>query len=400
MFGFEPARAVTIGDLRELARRRVPRMVFDYIDGGADAEVSLRGNSRAFEEITFRPRAAVSTPSVELRTTVAGTTLELPFMLAPIGSSRLFYPRGEVAAASAAGQAGTGYVLSTLSGCALEDVKTASRGPVWYQVYLVGGRDVARSAIARAKAAGFTGLVVTMDTPVAGLRERDIRNGIPQLLTFKPWTMAPYLPQILARPRWLAGFMRDGGLMTFPNVVLPGTGAMLYASVGPALEQSVVTWADLDWIRQAWPGPILVKGLLTGEDARRAVDAGVDGIIVSNHGGRQLDTVAATLRALPEVVDVVRGRIDVLVDGGIRRGSDIVKALCFGARAVLVGRAYAYGLAAAGETGVSRAIEILRADLVRTLKLLGCESVAALNRQYLDIPVDWGQPSDAAGARC
>ena len=389
MSGFDPARAVNVEDLRELARRRVPRMVFDYIDGGADAEITLRGNCRVFDDITFRPRAAVSTATVDLRTTVAGTSIALPFLLAPIGSSRMFYPRGEVAAARAAGRAGTAYILSTLSGCALEDVRAASGGPVWYQVYLVGGRDVARAAIARAKAAGFGALVVTMDTPVAGLRERDVRNGIPKLLTFKPWTMAPYLPQILARPRWLAGFIADGGLMTFPNVVLPETGAMPYDSVGPALEQSVVTWADLDWIRQAWPGPIIVKGLLTGEDARRAVDAGADAIVVSNHGGRQLDTVAATLKALPEIVDVVRGRIDVLVDGGIRRGSDIVKALCLGARAVLVGRAYAYGLAAGGEAGVNRAVEILRADLVRTLKLLGCESTAALTRDYIEVPAGW-----------
>jgi isopentenyl diphosphate isomerase/L-lactate dehydrogenase-like FMN-dependent dehydrogenase len=398
MSGFDPARAVNVEDLRELARRRVPRMVFDYIDGGADAEITLRGNCRVFDDITFRPRAAVSTATVDLRTTVAGTSIALPFLLAPIGSSRMFYPRGEVAAARAAGRAGTGYILSTLSGCALEDVRAASGGPVWYQVYLVGGRDVARAAIARAKAAGFGALVVTMDTPVAGLRERDVRNGIPNLLTFKPWTMAPYLPQILARPRWLAGFVADGGMMRFPNVVLPETGAMPYESVGPALEQSVVTWADLDWIRQAWPGPIIVKGLLTGEDARRAVDAGADAIVVSNHGGRQLDTVAATLKALPEIVDVVRGRIDVLVDGGVRRGGDIVKALCLGARAALVGRAYAYGLAAGGEAGVNRAVEILRADLVRTLKLLGCESTAALTPDYIEVPADWRPVSHPVNA--
>ncbi|MGE3176696.1 MAG: alpha-hydroxy acid oxidase [Vicinamibacterales bacterium] len=384
-------RALTVGDLRRLAARRAPRMVFDYIDGGADAEVTLRGNVGAFEEVTFRPRGAVATPAVDLRVDLLGTRLDLPVLLAPLGSSRMFYPRGEVVAARAAGQAGTTYVLSTLSGCALEDVKAATSGPAWYQVYLVGGRDVARQAIQRAAAAGYSALVVTIDTPVAGLRERDYRNGVPQLLSFSPSTMAPYLPQILARPRWLAGFMADGGLMRFPNVVLPGEGPMRYASVGPALEQSVVTWGDLEWIRSVWLGPIVVKGVLTGDDGRRAVEMGADAVIVSNHGGRQLDTVAPAVRALPEVVDAVDGRIPVLMDGGIRRGSDVVKALCLGARAVLVGRAYGYGLAAAGGAGVARAIEILRGDLVRTMKLLGCASLAALDRTFVDVPSGWSR---------
>ena len=359
-------------------------MIFDYIDGGADAEVTLRENCRIFEAVTFRPRGAVSTPAVSLRTTVLGTAIELPFLLAPLGSSRMFYPRGEEAAARAAGQAGTGYILSTLSGCRLEDVKAATPGPAWYQVYLVGGRDVARAAIERAAAAGYSALVLTIDTPVAGQRERDTRNGVRELLSFNPWTMAPYLPQIVARPRWLAGFLADGGLMQFPNVVLPGSGPMAYASVGPALEASVVTWADLDWIRSVWRGPIVAKGVLTAADTRRAVEAGVQAVVVSNHGGRQLDTVAPTLRALPEVVDAAGADVEVLFDGGIRRGSDIVKALCLGARAVLIGRAYGYGLAAGGGPGVARAIEILRHEVVRTLKLLGCPSTAALNREWVE----------------
>jgi len=191
------------------------------------------------------------------------------------------------------------------------------------------------------------------------------------------------------RPRWLAGFLRDGGLMSFPNVTLPGRGPMPYADVAAALEQSTVSWADLRWIREAWKGPIVIKGVLTGDDARRAVDEGAEAIVVSNHGGRQLDGVSATLRALPEVVGAVNGRIEVLLDGGIRRGSDIVKALCLGARAVLCGRAYAYGLGAGGEAGVTRAIQILRADLVRTLRLLGCSSVAELDRSYVEAPVAW-----------
>ncbi len=361
-------------------------MVFDYIDGGADAEITLRENCRVFETVSFRPRGAVATPDVDLRTTVLGTTCDLPFLLAPLGSSRMFSPRGEEAAAREAGRAGTGYILSTLSGCRLEDVKAATTGPTWYQVYLVGGRDVARAAIDRASAAGYSALVLTIDTPVAGQRERDTRNGIKELLSFNPWTMAPHLPQILARPRWLAGFVADGGLMQFPNVVLPNGRPMPYASVGPALEASVVTWADLEWIRKVWAGPVVIKGVLTGDDARRAIDAGAQAVVVSNHGGRQLDTVPSTLRALPEVVAAAGDRIEVLFDGGIRRGSDIVKAMCLGARAVLVGRAYGYGLAAAGGAGVARAIDILRADLTRTLKLLGCRSMTALTREYIDAP--------------
>ena len=382
-------RVLNIADLRRLAKRRLPRAVFDYIDGGADDEVTLRENCRVFDDVILRPRNAVTSSSIDLRTSVIGANLELPFLLAPVGSSRMFYPRGEAVAARAAGAAGTVYIQSTLSGCKLEEVKAASSGPVWYQLYLVGGRDIAKAAIERARAAGFSALVVTIDTAVSGLRERDLRNGTKELLGDKSWSKFRFWPQFLARPRWLAGFLSDGGLMNFPNVVLPGQGPMSYADVGAALEQSVVTWDDLDWIRQAWNGPIIIKGVLTAEDARRSVEEGAAALVVSNHGGRQLDGVAATLRALPEVVAAVSGRIEILMDGGIRRGSDIVKALCLGARAVLVGRAYAYGLAAGGEVGVARAIEILRAGAIRTLKLLGCASVAKLDRSYVDCPKDW-----------
>jgi isopentenyl diphosphate isomerase/L-lactate dehydrogenase-like FMN-dependent dehydrogenase len=382
-------RVVNIADLRRLAQRRLPRIVFDYIDGGADAEVTLRENSRVFDAVTFRPRCAVATGTCDLHTTVLGTRLEMPLLLGPVGSTRMFYPHGEALSARAAGAAGTVYTLSTLSGSALEEVKAASDGPVWYQLYLLGGHDVARAAIDRARRAGFSALVVTIDTPVAGLRERDVRNGTKELLTRRIWSMLPFLPQFLARPRWLAGFLADGGMMAFPNVMLPD-GPMAYADVGTALEQSMVSWQDLRWIRDAWKGPIVVKGVHTGEDARRAIDEGADAIVVSNHGGRQLDSVAPTLRVLPEVVAAANGRTEVLVDGGIRRGSDIAKALCLGARAVLVGRAYAYGLAAGGGPGVARAIDILRTDLVRTLKLLGCASVAGLDRSFVDVPTDWG----------
>ena len=375
-------RIVNIADLRHLARRRLPRVVFDYLDGGADAEVTLGRNRDAFEAVAFRPRSAVALDACDLRTTVLGTALTMPVLLAPVGSSRLFWPRGEAVAAGAAGAAGTAYILSTLSGTRLEEVKAATVGPCWYQLYLCGGRDVAAASIARATAAGFSALVVTIDTPVAGLRERDARNGAKELASRQPLTMLPWLPQFLAKPRWLVDVLADGGLMHFPNIVLPD-GPMGYADVGTALEQSVICWDDFQWIRELWQAPIVVKGIHTDDDARRAVDVGASAVVVSNHGGRQLDGVAPTLGVLPEVVAAVGDQVEVLLDGGIRRGGDVVKALCLGARAVLIGRSYAYGLGAGGEAGVTRALEILRVDVHRTLTLLGCPSVAELDRSYV-----------------
>ena len=380
--------AVNIADLRLAAKKRLPRAVFDYIDGGADAEWTLRENSRVFEDVTFRPRSAVAMKSCDLRTTVLGENIELPFLLAPVGSSRMLYPRGEEVAARVAGEAGTIYTLSTLSGCAVRDVKAATRAPLWYQLYVIGGRDVALAGIQRAKDCGSSALVVAIDTPVAGMRERDLRNGVRELVSGAPFTMFPYLFQFLARPRWLATFLRDGGMMKFPNVILKD-GPMPYADVGAALEQAMVAWTDFDWIREAWPGPIIVKGVHTADDARRAIDHGASAVVVSNHGGRQLDGVAPSLRVLPDVISAVNGQVEVLFDSGIRRGSDIVKAICLGARAVLIGRAYAYGLGAAGPAGVKRAIDILRADVIRTMKLLGCASVHDLDRSFIDVPADW-----------
>jgi isopentenyl diphosphate isomerase/L-lactate dehydrogenase-like FMN-dependent dehydrogenase len=386
------SRVVNIADLRELARRRLPRMVFDYIDGGAEAEVTLRENCRIYEDVRFRPRSGVVVPKVELGTTVLGHALALPIILGPVGSSRMFWPRGEAAASAAAGKAGTIYALSTLSGTRLEEVRAATTGPCWYQVYLCGGRDIAQGAIARAQAVGYSALVVTIDTPVAGMRERDPRNGAKELISKKPLAMLPFLPQILARPRWLLDFYRDGGLMHFPNVMLP-EGPMGYADVAAALEGAVVCWDDMRWLRGIWNGAIVVKGIHTADDARRALDAGADALVVSNHGGRQLDGVGATLRMLPEVLAAVNGRVEVLIDGGIRRGGDVVKALALGARAVMIGRAYAYGLAAGGEAGVTRALEILRTDLVRTMKLLACPSIHELDRSYIEGPAEWMEPS-------
>ena len=383
-----PPHVLNIGDLRRLAKRRLPRVVFDYIDGGADAEVTLRDNVKAYEELTFRPRGAVAIPSIDLKTTILGAQLELPFILAPVGSTRLFYPNGEVLAARAAGKAGTAYVLSTLSGTPMEQVRAATSGPAWYQVYLCGGREASINMLKRAKAAGFTALVVTIDTGVPGLRERDLRNGIKELLG-RGVSGLPYLGQMITRPAWIAGMLADGGLMKFPNVLLP-TGPMPYADVGKTLEESVVCWDDLKWIRDLWDGKIVVKGVHTAEDAERVVAEGADAL-----DRVQSWRTSARRRAWQHPI-ASRGRcrqwatrIEVLVDGGIRNGGDVVKALALGARGVLIGRAYAYGLAAAGEPGVARSIEILRTGIVRTMKLLGVASVRDLNRSYIDVPAGW-----------
>jgi len=402
------SQAVSIEDLRQMARRRLPRTIFDYIDGGAEGEVTLDENRKAFREVVFRPRAGFAFSDYSLKTSVLGQELSFPALLAPVGYSRVINRRGEVAAAAAAGKAGIAYILSTISGHKLEDVKAATNGPAWYQLYFVGGREIAEASLDRAKRAGFSALVVTMDTPVAGMRERDMRNGMKELLGESLWAKLPYVPDVLAHPRWLMDFLLDGGMPKLQNCLVPEAVLGKGASQGPknggppnerppkfvpmpivgvqlALSRAAVKWADLKWIREAWPGPIVIKGLLTADDARHAVDAGAAAVVVSNHGGRQLDSVEATMRVLPEVVSAVNGQAEVLMDGGVRRGADIVKALCMGARAVLLGRAYAYGLGAAGEAGVSRAIEILRTDVDRTLRLLGCEAVTSLDGSFIQV---------------
>jgi len=382
-------RVVNIGDLRRVAERRLPRVIFDYVDGGADGEVTLRENTRAFEEVVFRPRNAVFVRGCEMRTNTLGYELSMPLVLAPVGFSRLIHAEGEITAARAAGKSGVGFCLTTISGSALEKVAEATNCPRWYQLYLVGGRECAEAALDRAWKAGFTVLAITIDTGTFGFRERDVRNGAGTLLGASLLKKIPLLPDLLAHPGWLSGYLRDGGMLHLPNVIVSGRGPMPLAETQASLAKSVVTWADLAWIRKVWAGPLVVKGVLTAEDALRSLDQGAQGVVVSNHGGRQLDGVSATLRALPEIVKAVGSRAEVLMDGGIRRGSDIAKALCLGAKAVLIGRAYAYGLGAAGEAGVARAIEILRADLQRTMALLGVESTAELNRSYVDVPASW-----------
>jgi L-lactate dehydrogenase (cytochrome) len=383
---------VNIDDLRRLARRRVPRIVFNYIDGGAGGEFTLRENRRAFDAVTFRPRQAIAVEKFDLHARILGLDLSLPILLAPVGYCRIMHPGGEVAAARAAGKAGSAYILSTVSGHSLEDVKAASSGPVWFQLYLTGGRDPAEEAMHRAQAVGCNVLVITIDSTVIGLREREVRDGMNQLLRGNLWSRVPFTPQLFARPRWLVRFLLDGGLPNMPNIVVPGKGPLRVGQAHSSSTRGAFFWKDMSWIRDLWKGPIVFKGVLSAEDARRSLDYGAAALVVSNHGGRQLDGVPASLRVLPEIVAAVNGRTEVLMDSGIRRGSDVVKAICLGAKAVLCGRAYAYGLAAAGEAGVARALEILRTDLERTLKLLGCASIRELNRSYLNVPPEWDVP--------
>jgi isopentenyl diphosphate isomerase/L-lactate dehydrogenase-like FMN-dependent dehydrogenase len=378
-------RVVNIKDLRRLARARLPDAVFDYLDGAADDEVTLKDSEKCFREVVFKPRFAVATPTCDLGVTVLGHKLDVPFMLGPIGYSRLMHPRGELAASAAAGRHGTAYILSTMSGHRIEDVKAQSSGPTFYQLYLAGGRGAAEGAIARAKAAGYKALFVTIDTPVAGNRERDVRNGMKELMGTNPLKKLRYIPNILAHPRWLAAFLADGMSRPFPNIVVPGSGPLAAVDVAAALESAQVSWTDLKWIREVWDGPIVMKGVMTVDDAKRSVDHGAQGIVVSTHAGRQLDGCAASLRVLPGIVETVGSQTEVIFDGGIRRGADVVRAIALGAKAVLLGRGYAYGMAAAGDAGIERAIEIFQADIVRTLKLLGCPSVAQLDPSYISL---------------
>jgi isopentenyl diphosphate isomerase/L-lactate dehydrogenase-like FMN-dependent dehydrogenase len=378
-------KIVSIADWRAKAERRLPQAVFGYLDCGADGEVTLRENCRAFEDVTFRPRQAVPAREADLRTTVLHTEISMPAILAPIGYSRLLHPEGDVGACKAAGKAETIYVLSTMSGYRLEEVQKVATGPTWYQLYPIGGRGAVEAVLARAKAVGFSALMVTVDTPVAGMRESDHRNGMAELLGEKLLAKIPYISQFVTHPRWVAAYLLDGGLPRFENIVPPGQAPLAARELTQALGNARVTWEDFRWIREHWQGPIVVKGVLSGDDARRAVDAGAEVVIVSNHGGRQLDCVPSGLRALPEVVAAVGRHCEVLMDGGIRRGSDAIKALCLGARAVLLGRAYAYGLAAGGEAGASRAVEIIRADMKRTMALLGVSSVGELSESYVEL---------------
>jgi L-lactate dehydrogenase (cytochrome) len=377
------AGAVNIADLRRLAQAHMPKGIFDYLEGGAEDEVTMRDNERVFGDYMFRPRHGVHVPSPDLSVTVLGQKLAMPLLLGPVGYSKVFHSEGEMGAARAAGRAGIGYAMSTISGYSMAALAAASPAPQYLQLYLLGGRAVIEGVIQRAADAGYKGLFLTMDMPVSGLRERDIRNGLAQMMGRDPLAKVKFLPELLSHPRWLAKYLLSDKMTTLPNVILADGKPLAMADVVKGLQNSVATWDELKWIRAAWKGPLVVKGVLTGDDARRARDEGASAVVVSNHGGRQLDQVAAGLDALPEVVAAVGHEMEVLMDGGIRRGGDIIKALALGAKAVLLGRGYAYGMAAAGEAGIDRALQIFRADLLRTMKLLGCGSLSALDMSYI-----------------
>lgn len=382
-----PARlehCYTISDVKRLFEKRIPSVVGDYFLGGASDERTLRDNVKAFERTRFAPNYGVSHDTIEMSTTIVGTEISMPMICGPIGSLRTLWPNGEAVAAKAAGEAGTICTLSTLTGTRLEEVIAASPHDCWFQLYLVGGREVSTKAIHRAKDAGYSALVLTIDTPVAGLRYRDKRNGSVQAINGGILQRMKFAPQMMMHLSWLTSHYYDGGLMDFPNIELPGGEVMPYADIGNQLQQSAVTWEDIGWIREIWDGPIVIKGVHTVHDAIRASDEGAAAIVISNHGGRQLDRVLPTLEMLRRIAPHMKDReTEVLVDGGIRSGGDVAIALATGAKAILLGRAYAFGLGAAGGAGVTKTLEIIRAEFEHTMRQLGCARLEDLNESHV-----------------
>jgi isopentenyl diphosphate isomerase/L-lactate dehydrogenase-like FMN-dependent dehydrogenase len=366
-------------DARRAARRRLPSSVFRYLEGGSEERLTIAANRDAFRSVAFHPRVGIAPTGIDTSVEVLGQRLALPVVVAPAGFVRLAHRDGELGVARAARRAGIAMAVSSLASRPVEAIAAAA-GPArtWYQVYFAGGREVAARAIERARQAGCGALVVTVDMAAAASPERPLRGGrIPTRIDLA--TALRHGPGMLRRPAWLAGFLRDGLDLDVPNLV-DASGRVLSvaeASASIAAERAP-TWDDLAWIRRAWPGPLVVKGVLRGDDARRCVDLGADAVVVSNHGGNVLDGAVATLRALPEVVEATGGAVEVLLDGGVRRGVDVVRALALGARAVLVGRPYIWGLAAAGEAGVDQVLRLFQAGVARTLALLGCASVGEL----------------------
>ena len=373
--------AASVDDMREMARQRLPRMIFDLIDGGAEGEFTMRANREAYTHLAFRPSTLVDVSTRDLRTTVAGLDLEMPLLLAPAAGTRIVHPEAERAVARAAGRCSIPYVVTARSSFTVEELRDASDGPLWFAVEVVPEDAVLSSLLQRAASANFDALVFIVDAPVAGRLERSIRTGA---LPAK-YTLANVI-DAARKPRWSMGFLRTAHLIAARNVdespkrtfpprpTVPGHAL----SAGPKRD-----WGELTRVRRRWDGPLAIKGIICAEDARRAVELGVDMVIVSNHGGRSLDGLPATLSVLPEIVDAVNGKAQVLIDGGVRRGTDIAKALALGASACLIGRPYHYGLGAAGEDGVARVLEMLRDELDRTLAFLGCNSVRDLSRRHL-----------------
>lgn len=374
------SRAINIDDLRRLARSRAPRMIFDYIDGGAEDETTLGANVDAFRARKLLPKMLVDVSDVDPSTEIMGRRAQWPFVISPTAASRLFHRDGEAAVASAAANAGLVYSLSTMGSLAIEDIARIHTGSKWFQVYVWRDRELVRQGLARAKAAGYEVLVLTADVPVAGKRERDPRNEF----SIPPRVTARNAMDALSRPRWL------WDLLTSPKITpanFEGIGddhpRGIIGFIDSQFDRSV-DWDDVAWLIEEWGGPVAVKGIMRPDDARRAVEVGAEAVWVSNHGGRQLDRAPATIDVLEAIVGAVDGRARVIFDGGIRRGVDIVTALALGADAVAIGRAYLYGLAAGGEAGVRRAIEILQDETTRAMALIGARRISEIDRSCLD----------------
>ena len=379
--GVAPA---TIGDYRELARRRLPRQLFDYIDGGAYEESTLRANVADLEAIKLRQRVMVDVETRTQATTVLGQSLSTPVILAPVGLGGMFAPRAEVQAIRAATTAGVPFVESTVSICGLDEVTAASSRPPWFQLYVMKDRSFAEGLLQKAASVNAPVVVLTVDLPVVGARFRDTRNA----MTGEAAGLAKLRRglDIASHPRWVKEVAVGGKPLVFGNLeeAVPGarTPAAFRRWVDHQFDPSV-TWDDIAWVRQHWAGKVLVKGVLDVEDARRAADAGVDGLVVSNHGGRQLDAVPSTVAALPAIAEAVGDQLEVLVDGGVRSGLDVVKFLALGARACLIGRAWAWAVAARGEAGAAHVLEVIQSDIDVALGLTGTTDIANLDRSIL-----------------
>lgn len=367
-----------VKDYRELARRRLARFAFDYLEGGAEDGHAMARNLASWGRVTFQPRALVDVSEVDTGIELFGRRQALPVFVGPTGLNGLYWPRAEEVLARAAQQADVPFVLSTASTSLIEEVRAASSGDLWLQLYVQKDRRIAESMMARAQAAGFSALMLTVDTMVHGKRDHDIRNGFRMPI---PWTMR-LLADLATHPRWCLRMLRQGGSPQLVNLARSSGMAANLQQQAAAMSRQMdmaLTWDDLAWVRRHWQGPVIVKGLLTAHDAVRALNAGADGIVISNHGGRQLDSVPSPLEQLPGIADALHGKMRIFVDGGIRRGGDIAKALALGADAVLLGRAPLYGLAARGPQGVAEVLAILRTEFEITLRLLGTAHAARLD---------------------
>lgn len=374
----------SISDYRELARRRIPRQLFDYIDGGAYDEATMRANVDDLADIALRQRVMRDVSQLDMSVNVLGQDLAMPVVLSPVGLAGMFAHRAEVQAAQAAEEAGVPFCESTVSICSMEEVARNTSTPPWYQLYVIRDRSFAEGLMARAKAIGSPVLVLTVDLPVVGARYRDDRNG---MVASMPITKK--LRQgvdLVSHPHWIRNVAINGKPHTFGNLEEAVPGGRNVKSFKKWVDSQFdpsVTWDDLAWVREHWDGPLVLKGVLDPEDARRAVDSGVQGIVVSNHGGRQLDATPSTIKALPAVAAAVDGKIDVLFDGGIRSGLDIVKAMALGADACLIGRAWAYAVAGRGKEGVAHILRIIRSDLEVALALTGVTNISEIDHNAL-----------------